>query len=394
MTNKKINYYLLALLLMFFSNNLWAGGSYWGRIHRPYQSARSLGMGDAFVAVSDDYSSLFYNPAGLARLKSSQVNMSLDASLTSSFMDFYTELDRIGQIQDINLQTSSYIAFFQKNYGNIYAGRFGLFHGIWVKPKWGFAIIPADTTVEMTVHNQSFPSISTRMIADTTIALGYGDHIRNDNLGGKASWGVTGKIINRVSLNADLNVADLVLDDAVFRKSEMVEGATLDADVGLLYSPFLAESGFWSVISLARPTFGVVARNVLGGEFKNSLNLLGNNSTGRPDRLETVFDIGSKWEYPELFIFSGRGVMDFKNIGHSQYSFKKGLHLGFEFDWRMASWWNGQYRIGLSQGYLTSGLSALLGVFRLDLVTYGEEVGTDSSPKESRSYMVRLNIDF
>ena len=31
---------------------------------------RPLGMGNAYVSVADDYNALFYNPAGLARLKS------------------------------------------------------------------------------------------------------------------------------------------------------------------------------------------------------------------------------------------------------------------------------------------------------------------------------------
>jgi hypothetical protein len=35
-------------------------------------------MGDAFVAVANDYNALFYNPAGLARLESGEVNLSMD----------------------------------------------------------------------------------------------------------------------------------------------------------------------------------------------------------------------------------------------------------------------------------------------------------------------------
>lgn len=368
--------------------------SYWGRIHRHYQSARALGMGDAFVAVADDYSAIFYNPAGLARIKSSQVNLSMDISMTTAFSNFYSDLTGIGSIDDPADQSAAYIDLFQKNFGNIYGGRGGLFHGTWVTDNWGVAILPMDVALEMTVHNNAFPSLSTRLIADSTIAVGYGDTVRNDHLGGKLEWGVTGKFVNRNYLNADLNVADLVVDSTLFRRTDMVEGYALDADIGLLYSPFLSEGLVGDLFRLARPTFGVVLRNALGGEFKNSLNILNNGSTGQPEKMERVIDIGTRWEYPEVFIFSGRGVMDFRNIGHSQYSLKKGLHLGFEFDWRMASWWNGQYRFGLSQGYLTTGLSALFGVFRLDLVTYGEETGTEAQPRESRSYMARFNMDF
>ena len=73
---------------------------------------------------------------------------------------------------------------------------------------------------------------------------------------------------------------------------------------------------------------------------------------------------------------------------------KKGLHAGLEFDWTVASWWKGQYRFGFSEGYYTAGLSALLGIFNMDLVTYADNVGTYSNPRESRMYMVRLNMNF
>lgn len=45
-----------------------------------YLSGRALGMGDAFVALSDDYNALYYNPAGLARL-----NTPIDAGMSVKF---------------------------------------------------------------------------------------------------------------------------------------------------------------------------------------------------------------------------------------------------------------------------------------------------------------------
>jgi len=45
-----------------------------------YLSGRALGMGGAFVGLSDDYSGIYYNPAGLARL-----NTPLDAGIALKF---------------------------------------------------------------------------------------------------------------------------------------------------------------------------------------------------------------------------------------------------------------------------------------------------------------------
>jgi len=384
----------LVLLLLIFSIEVQARAA-WGRIHRAYQAPRALGMGDAFTAVSDDYSAIFYNPAGLARVKNTQVNLSIDFGVSDSFRSFTQELERIGKITDPGAQSDAYIGLLQKNFGNIYGARFGAMHGAIASEGWGFAILPADITVEMAVQNQAFPALATRFIADSTIAYGFGKRVLSDNLGGKLDWGVTGKFVNRTYLNMDLNVLDLVLDSNLLGSNRMTDGYALDADVGFLYSPNLGDNWFSQLLFLARPTFGLVFRNVLGGQFNNSLNTTGNSNRGpRPESMERVIDIGTRWEYPEAWIFSGRGVMDFRNIGHSQHSFNKGLHFGFEFDWRVASWWNGQYRIGMSQGYWTAGLSALLGIWRIDLVSFGEEAGTERFSKESRTFMARFNLDF
>lgn len=86
--------------------------------------------------------------------------------------------------------------------------------------------------------------------------------------------------------------------------------------------------------------------------------------------------------------------MDIRDIMHPKFSLKKGLHLGFEFDWTMTSWWKGSYRVGLSQSYLSAGVSAMFSVFNLDVVTYGEDVGTYSTPVENRVYMLRASMNF
>ena len=62
-------------------------------IHHQYESARALGMGDAFVAVANDYSAIFYNPAGLARRTDGEVNLSLDVAGSTSFQKFSKDLE-------------------------------------------------------------------------------------------------------------------------------------------------------------------------------------------------------------------------------------------------------------------------------------------------------------
>jgi hypothetical protein len=385
---------LIFLALILLSFQVRATDGLFTSIHHHYQTPRALGMGDAFMAIANDYSALFYNPAGLARLESGQINMSMDLAASSSFYTFYKDVDDISKITDTSAQTQAYIDLLQRNYGKQYSLRTGLFEGIWARPGWGIGIIPADFTLDMTVHNQAAPALSTRAYVDTTVAYGYADRVKNDNLGGQMFWGVTGKFVNRGFFSKDINALDLVADSNIVRKEDLREGYTVDADVGILYTPFLPTEGLWSTLRLARPTFGAVVRNVVETGFGQSLNLLNNEVRGdAPEKMYRVLDVGTRWEYPSFWIFSGRGAMDFRDIGHPNISLRKSFHLGFEFDWTVASWWKGQYRVGVNQGYPTLGASFLFAIFRLDVVTYGEDIGSYDDPEENRMYMVKLNLD-
>ena len=79
---------------------------------------------------------------------------------------------------------------------------------------------------------------------------------------------------------------------------------------------------------------------------------------------------------------------------HENWNMKKGLHAGFEMGWKMFSWWNGTWSVGTNQGYLTAGVGAEMGFFRLDIVSWAEEAGTSSTPIESRRMMVEMSLDF
>ena len=83
-----------------------------------------------------------------------------------------------------------------------------------------------------------------------------------------------------------------------------------------------------------------------------------------------------------------------RDMGSRYASTKKCLHLGAELLWRVGSALHGGYRIGLSQGYMTAGLSATLGVFQLDVATYSEELGTTDAPRDSRRYIAKASLEF
>lgn len=380
----------------FFGMELSLAASVSNRIHHQYQSPRALGMGDAFVAVANDYSALYYNPAGLGRLneEDDEVNLSLDFALSTSVLGFAKDVQNAANVQGTDSQKQRAIAdVAQSVYGKYFGARFSGPSGVWVRRGFGFGLIPLDFSVEFSVHNGVGPVINTTAYADTSVAIGYGAPVKSWDYG-RLDWGITGKFVNRGFFSKSITILELAADSKLVKTSDLQEGYTVDADLGLLWTPYIPSEGFWSIFELARPSFGLVVRNAGETGFGQSFKIYNKEKTEAPEKLYRVLDVGTRWEYPNLWIFGGRGVLDVRDIGHPYFSFRKGLHVGFEFDWSVASWWKGQYRFGMSQGYWTAGLSALFAVFNLDLVSYAEDVGTFNTPKENRLYMAKLNLNF
>lgn len=387
---------LSAILLFLTWESAFAdvGVSY--KIHHHYQGPRPLGMGDAFVAVANDYNTLFYNPAGLARLEQGELNLFIDAGVSNAFQSIAKEIQEAQSTPGTQAdKESAVMAALQKQYGKAFGFRTQLFSGIYVRPKWGIAVIPADLSFEGSMHQAVGPSVNATFYADTTVALGYGDEVPGLRSWGAVSWGVTAKAINRGYFSKSINFVELATDPNLIKSSDVREGFGIDADIGFLYTPRLPGSGLFSLLKYTRPTFGLVVRNLAETKFASSNKFISKEEgLTPPEQLYRVVDIGTKWEYPSFWLFSGRGVMDFRDIMHPSYTLKRGLHLGFEFDWTVASWWKGAYRIGYRQGYVTAGMSALFALFNLDLVTYSDEVGTPSTPVENRVYALRMNVNW
>ena len=384
---------VILILFSFFFSKAEEATRYSGVIHQHYQAPRALGMGNAFVAVANDYSALFYNPAGLALVEENDLNMSFDLAGSLKFADLLSDIDKAkatpGSDSD---KQDAVVATLEKYYGERLSIRFGSPQAIWARPGWAIGVIPFDLTMRTSVHSTVGPSIQTSVHLDTTVAYGYGERLKEFNYG-KLYWGVTGKAVHRGYFSQNVNFLELAADPNVVSDSDLTSGMTVDADLGLIWKPDIPESGVWSLLEYTRPSFGLVVRNILEMGFQSS-GLVGEDNQTSPEKMYRTIDLGTRWEYPSFWIFGGRGVMDFRDILHPEYSFMKGLHLGFEFDWTVASWWKGQYRVGLSQGFFTAGFSAMFTFFNLDLVTYAENMGTDSTPIENRYVMAKFNLNF
>lgn len=388
---------LTALVITFVSLTIFANEGIHTRIHHHYQSPRALGMGDAFVAIANDYSGIMYNPAALARREDGQMNFSMDFAFAPTFFEFISDAAKAGEDADAAATDADrfdvYNEFLSKYYGKNFQFRMGLFEAFWARKNWGVAFIPMDLTLEYKIHNQAAPSLNLRAYADTSVVYAHAKTFENI-LPGSLQGGASVKFVNRGYINKQVNAFDMVSGAEVFSSTDFREGYTIDFDLGALYTPEISEDSFFKMLIPLKPTLGLVLRNLIETGFGQSLGFFGNEGGTKPEKLYRVLDVGAKLDFPELWVFGGRMALDIRDIGHPAFNLRKGLHLGAEFDWTMQSWWKGSYRLGLNQGYLTAGISALFAVFNLDLLTYGEDVGTLKSPKENRVWMAKFNLDF
>ncbi|MGE3973002.1 MAG: hypothetical protein AB7F59_00600 [Bdellovibrionales bacterium] len=350
-------------------------------IRHDYISPRALGMGDAFTAVADDHNTLFYNPAGLAFLQEGNLNLKLQAGATPEVMNFTRDLQsatgKPTETEKVNATTD----LITQNFGKDYWARPSV-GGIWVRPLWGVAFIPLDTSIDLAIHQQTGPTLNVEVYQDSTLAYGTARTFMDKKL----AVGVTAKAIYRGYVGKAVQATELVVNSEYFSKKDAKEGMTIDADVGALYrSPFFTDK--------VKPTFSAVLRNVADYGFKRNFHLIDANSE-EPPKLDRRLDLGSNWEFGNWWIFAPRVTLDVRDIGHRFWTFRKGLHVGVELDWLISWWLKGGYRMGLSQGYLTAGASAQFSWFRLDLATFSEELGTSNAKKENRRWILSASLDF
>jgi len=361
-------------------------------IHEEYVSTRALGMGNAFTAVADDMSAIFYNPANLANRTDSQLRMFLRGGTDSSALKLKSQINDIkGTPKDQQVQ--AYTNLIVSHYGDHFYFRAPTVGAMWVKEGWGLAFIPADLNIDIDVHRQIGPMLNVNLYLDSTLALSYAKKVTWFGKDSDLSVGGTAKAVHRIYGGEALSAAQLADGSNPFSTSDADEGLTGDVDIGTYWTPQVPSTGFFKFLNYAKPHFAIVGRNLIDYGFKTDFHFISKDS-GEPPKLGRRVDFGSKWDLPRFWVFDPHLAADIRDVGDPNWSWKKGTHVGAEFYWKMYNWWKGHWSAGYNQGYWTAGLGARLAWFQLDLATWGEEVGTDSEPHQDRRYMLELALDF
>ncbi len=324
-----------------------------------YVSGRGAALGDAFITLADDApSSLFYNPAGLARLKKPRLEViNVAAEGTQSFFSTF-KLTKVTKVVSLTGYKSTILANPAKEIGvsgqllpTFSFRSFGIGvlynNSIWAKYR------KDDGVIEYRTLYQIIPTIGFGLrLAQGIIRLGY-----------SLQW------VNQASGTVQVS------DDAtgLSYKNALAEGTALSHTAGfaltfpLRYIPQLA----------------IVARNLGNARFSSTTLLKqAKNPTGAPADEPMSFDVGVGAS-PKLgsmahvnWAVQGRDL-----LGASGYSIIQRVVVGAELSFRDFLFFRG----GWGSAYFHGGVGLRRSKSQFNLTFYNEEIGTPSdSSKDTR----------
>lgn len=222
-----------ALLATVFTTATYADDSLSTKIHNQYTSLRAMGMGNAFTAVADDYSLMFYNPAGFSKKRYNEVQFTLiGAGVSPKTLTLMNDIKTATASGTDSQKASALSAALEPYYGQALGGKVQAAEIFWTRKNWGFAILPADLEIDMSINRQLGPAIDLKVIGDTTIAYGYGTDLNK-----YWSAGITAKYVHRVSIDQSVAALELASDPNLLSTKRFKEGTNADFDIGFMWTP-------------------------------------------------------------------------------------------------------------------------------------------------------------
>jgi hypothetical protein len=347
---------LLILILLFMSQATWAAdlGDGW-------TSVRALGMGNAYSAVVQDGDSLFYNPAGLARV----------SGFHWTLMDPHVGLDGAEAIENVKkIKDAQGSANLSDAISGLYGKRTWVGGGgktALVMPYFGFAGF-ANGEAGVYVQNPANTQLNLNYYFDYGVAVGAAV----DFIPGIFKVGMTAKRINRTGTTLPIGAATIAtLDSSQIESQLKSRGTGYGLDLG-------------SVLTIpgpVSPAFSIVYKNLGYTAFTHD------EGAGAPPRIPPVLVVGGALQV-DIPLITITPAFDISFADRPDIQLGNKIHLGLEVALPLIS-----LRGGINQGYYTAGVGLDLGLIRADVATYGVELGEYPGQQEDRRYVAQFTLE-
>ena len=325
-------------------------------------STRALGMGNAYTTVVRDSDSLFYNPAGYAKMSGFNWTIADPSLGTNAYSSYQNYIDLF--------DTNDMATLIRQLYGdsvNAYVGAKSLM-SIGGFAFGGYGLADAN----FQVNNPAYPSIDALYRVDYGLVVGWGVHLDPAKL---TDLGIQVRRVTRQGGTVPIGVstiANLSSQDIENQLNQTGTGYAFDVGVN------------FSLPGPLKPTASFVWRDMGNTVFTNTSGL----AAPEPVEQEMVLGLGVSYE---SLLMSIRPAIDYRYLNKtgSERQIGNNLHIGVEMEFPLL-----ELRAGFNQGYYTAGLSFDLWFFRVDAATYGVELGAYPGQLEDRRYIVQMSFDF
>jgi len=362
-----------------------------------YKDPRVMGMGGASIAVGGYSTAVFSNPAGLATIKKGDgfvvEILGVSAAGTKDIKDFADDINDADEADEIAEVVSQYngqhFHLDVSNYSSV-SKNSDLF-------AWSIGLLAA-TDVNLEPHTNSadgFLETSSRGYAG--VVLGAAKPLHTDY--GRFDIGMSVKYVMQQSYEGSLTAADIVKDsdDLLETLRDKFEHKTsgFGVDFGLTYHPF--ENNYW------HPAFGVSLLNVgdmeMDGYYGKQAMTLNFGASVSPevsflDKLVIAIDYVDALNENTIrnytYASDAEDILSYEDYEESD--FMKRLRLGVGIGIYDGKYFATQLNAGMYQGAYTAGLDMTLTLFKLNVATYEEQIGTGDIDIADRRYLVQLGF--
>lgn len=353
-------------------------------VMKPYRGGRSLGMGGLTFTTGLYDEALFGNPA--MQLQAPETKIIPFHITAETNVNFLGDIDDVSKVRSAS--GSAILATIgEKNLAgrNEHARFTLLLPGLYWKDFFGegtsfsFALL---VNTQTNIMLRSNTDVEFQALVDAGPAFGIGYAFKNLGL----DVGANLRVLYRLGADRTLTASNLLGGQKLSFSSLGGQGVGADFDLGSMYTlPF--SSAFFQKIQ-----FGLSGNNLLQSRYKTANNLIGTVNSPPNVGNDRTLNVGIRTSLPDFWILSETFfAFEGQNIGttYKLASAMKKLHFGAET--RLSPTFS--VRSGFNQGYVTGGVGINLPVVKIDIATYGEELGSNTGQQEDRRVVFSLRTE-